>query len=320
MDVLMEVKNLKKYFPVETDLLGRVTQCVKAVDDVSFQIMKGETLGLVGESGCGKTTIGRMLVHLLQPTGGEVFFDGRNLSKLSRREQREYCKYIQIVFQDPYSSLNPRMTIGDIIAEPIRVNKLAKGPELEARVVKLLDCVGLASYQRNRFPHEFSGGQRQRVGIARALAVNPKLIVCDEPVSALDVSIQAQVLNLLKDLQKEFNLTYLFIAHGLNVIKHISDRVGVMYLGKIMEIADGESLYREPKHPYTQALLSAIPVPDPKKKKDKILLTGDVPNPINPPAACRFNTRCRFCMDVCREKEPELKEHENGHKVACHLY
>ena len=320
MDVLMEVKNLKKYFPVETDLLGRVTQCVKAVDDVSFQIMKGETLGLVGESGCGKTTIGRMLVNLLQPTGGEVFFDGRNLSKLSRREQREYCKYIQIVFQDPYSSLNPRMTIGDIIAEPIRVNKLAKGPELEARVVKLLDCVGLASYQRNRFPHEFSGGQRQRVGIARALAVNPKLIVCDEPVSALDVSIQAQVLNLLKDLQKEFNLTYLFIAHGLNVIKHISDRVGVMYLGKIMEIADGESLYREPKHPYTQALLSAIPVPDPKKKKDKILLTGDVPNPINPPAACRFNTRCRFCMDVCREKEPELKEHENGHKVACHLY
>jgi oligopeptide/dipeptide ABC transporter ATP-binding protein len=320
MEVLLEVRNLKKYFPAETNLLGRVTQYVKAVDDVSFQIYKGETLGLVGESGCGKTTVGRMLVNLLQPTGGEIFFEGRNLSNLSKKEQREYCKYIQIVFQDPYSSLNPRMTIGDIIAEPIWVNKLAKGAELEARVVKLLDCVGLASYQRNRYPHEFSGGQRQRVGIARALAVNPKLIVCDEPVSALDVSIQAQVLNLLRDLQNEFGLTYLFIAHGLNVIKHISDRVGVMYLGKLMETADGESLYRQPLHPYTQALLSAIPVPDPKKKMDKILLTGDVPSPINPPVGCRFNTRCRYCMDVCKQLEPPLIEKGEGHMVACHLF
>jgi oligopeptide/dipeptide ABC transporter ATP-binding protein len=222
------------------------------------------------------------------------------------------------VFQDPYSSLNPRMTIGDIIAEPIRVNKLASGAELEKRVLRLLDCVGLAAYQRNRYPHEFSGGQRQRVGIARALAVNPNLIVCDEPVSALDVSIQAQVLNLLRDLQKEFHLTYLFIAHGLNVIRHISDRVGVMYLGKMMEIADGDSLYSEPLHPYTQALLSAVPVPDPKKKKEKILLTGDVPNPIDPPAGCRFHTRCRFCMDVCRETEPELLDRGGGHLAACH--
>lgn len=320
MEVLMEVKNLKKYFPAETNLFGRVTQHVKAVDDISFTIYKGETLGLVGESGCGKTTVGRMLVNLLQPTGGQVFFEGRNLSLLSKKEQREYCKSIQIVFQDPYSSLNPRMTIGDIIAEPIWVNKLAKGEELEKRVVNLLDCVGLASYQRNRYPHEFSGGQRQRVGIARALAVNPKLIVCDEPVSALDVSIQAQVLNLLHDLQKEFNLTYLFIAHGLNVIKHISDRVGVMYLGKIMEMADGDSLYREPRHPYTQALLSAIPTPDPTKKMEKILLTGDVPSPINPPVGCRFNTRCRYCMDVCKAQEPALNDHGGGHMVACHLF
>lgn len=320
MEVLMEVKNLKKYFAAQTGFFGNVTQHVKAVDDVSFKIYKGETLGLVGESGCGKTTIGRMMVNLMNPTSGEIFFEGKNLSQLSKKDQREYCKQIQIIFQDPYASLNPRMTIGDIIAEPMKVNKLASGPDLEKRVLQLLNCVGLASYHRNRYPHEFSGGQRQRVGVARALSVNPKLIVCDEPVSALDVSIQAQVLNLLKDLQKEFNLTYLFIAHGLNVVKHISDRVGVMYLGKIMEIAEGDQLYTEPKHPYTQALLSAIPVPDPKRKKERILLTGDVPSPINPPRGCRFHTRCSRCMEVCKVKEPVMTEHAGGHKVFCHLY
>jgi oligopeptide/dipeptide ABC transporter ATP-binding protein len=320
MEMLMEVKNLKKYFPASTGFFGQVTQYVKAVDDISFQIFKGETLGLVGESGCGKTTIGRMLVNLMDPTSGEIYFEGRNLSKLSKKEQREYCKSIQIIFQDPYASLNPRMTVGDIIAEPLKVNKLASGAELEKRVLQLLNYVGLASYHRNRYPHEFSGGQRQRVGVARALSVNPKLIVCDEPVSALDVSIQAQVLNLLKELQKEFNLTYLFIAHGLNVVKHISDRVGVMYLGKMMELAEGDQLYANPKHPYSQALLSAIPVPDPKRKRERILLTGDVPSPINPPEGCRFNTRCNRCMEVCKVKEPALTESDGGHKVFCHLY
>lgn len=320
MEVLMEVKNLKKYFPAQTGFFGQVTQHVKAVDDISFQIFKGETLGLVGESGCGKTTIGRMLVNLMDPTSGEIFFEGRNMSKLSKKEQREYCKNIQIIFQDPYASLNPRMTIGDIIAEPLKVNKLSSGAELEKRVLQLLNYVGLASYHRNRYPHEFSGGQRQRVGVARALSVNPKLIVCDEPVSALDVSIQAQVLNLLKELQKEFNLTYLFIAHGLNVVKHISDRVGVMYLGKMMELAEGDVLYADPKHPYTQALLSAIPVPNPRRKRERILLTGDVPSPINPPEGCRFNTRCSKCMEVCKVKNPAMTEHDSGHKVFCHLY
>lgn len=320
MEVLMEVRNLKKYFPAQTGFFGQVTQFVKAVDDISFQIYKGETLGLVGESGCGKTTIGRMLVNLMDPTSGEIYFEGRNLSKLSKKEQRGYCKNIQIIFQDPYASLNPRMTVGDIIAEPLKVNRLANGPELEKRVLQLLNYVGLASYHRNRYPHEFSGGQRQRVGVARALSVNPKLIVCDEPVSALDVSIQAQVLNLLKDLQKEFNLTYLFIAHGLNVVKHISDRVGVMYLGKMMELAEGDQLYADPKHPYTQALLSAIPVPNPKRKRERILLTGDVPSPINPPEGCRFNTRCSKCMEICKVKEPVMTEQDTGHKVFCHLY
>jgi oligopeptide/dipeptide ABC transporter ATP-binding protein len=320
VEVLLEVRNLKKYFPVQKGFSGHTGQYVKAVDDVSFSIYKGETLGLVGESGCGKTTVGRMLVNLLQATSGEVLFEGTNIAHLKSKEQREYRKSIQIIFQDPYASLNPRMTIGDIIAEPMRVNKLARGEELEKRVLKLLDSVGLAGYHRNRFPHEFSGGQRQRVGIARALAVNPQLIVCDEPVSALDVSIQSQVLNLLDDLQKEFKLTYLFIAHGLNVIKHISNRVGVMYLGKIVEIADGDALYANPRHPYTQALLSAIPVPDPGKKKERILLTGDVPSPINPPSGCRFHTRCQRCMDICRSEEPVLKDMESGCKVACHLY
>jgi peptide/nickel transport system ATP-binding protein/oligopeptide transport system ATP-binding protein len=320
MEKLVEVKNLKKYFPVEKGMFGKQKTFVKAVDDISFEIFKGETLGLVGESGCGKSTTGRMMVNLIKPTSGEVLFEGKDISKLKSSNRKELSRNIQIIFQDPYASLNPRMTIGDIVAEPIKVNAIAKGEEVEKRVLKLLNHVGLASYHRNRYPHEFSGGQRQRVGIARALAVQPKLIVCDEPVSALDVSIQAQVLNLLDELQSEFKLTYMFIAHGLNVVKHISNRVGVMYLGKLVEIGEGDDLYKNPAHPYSKALLSAIPVPDPEKKKDRIILSGDVPSPINPPAGCRFHTRCSYCMDICKREEPNMISLEGNHKVACHLF
>lgn len=316
---LLQVKNLKKYFPIQSGILNRVTGSVKAVDDISFDICKGETLGLVGESGCGKSTTGRMIVNLLEPTEGQILFQGEDIFKASRKRKRELRKDIQIIFQDPYASLNPRMTIGDIIAEPIRINNIVKKEDINKRVEYLLDCVGLASYYKNRYPHEFSGGQRQRAGIARALAVNPKLIVCDEPVSALDVSIQAQVLNILDDLQKEFDLTYLFIAHGLNVVKHVSNRVGVMYLGKIVEITDDEELYNYPMHPYTQALLSAIPIPDPKIKKERIILSGDVPSPINLPPGCRFHTRCFKCMDICKKEEPHMTEVKEGHFIACHL-
>lgn len=317
MQPLLEVKNLKKYFPVEAGVFGKSTGHVKAVDDVSFNIYKGETLGLVGESGCGKSTTGRMIVNLMAPTSGGVVFEGKNISKLSKKEQKEMRKNIQIIFQDPYSSLNPRMNIGDIIAEPMRINNIVEKENIEKRVMELLNYVGLSSFHRNRYPHEFSGGQRQRVGIARALALNPKLIVCDEPVSALDVSIQAQVLNLLHDLQKEFELTYLFIAHGLNVVKHVSTRVGVMYLGKLVELADGDILYNSPSHPYSEALLSAIPIPDPTKKKNRIILNGDVPSPINPPSGCRFHTRCWKCTNICKKEEPELKDLGNNHQVAC---
>lgn len=320
MERLVEVKNLKKYFAVNKGMWSSEKAYVKAVDDVSFDIYKGETLGLVGESGCGKSTTGRMLVNLICPTSGSVSFEGKEIGEMARKNRKELSKNIQIIFQDPYASLNPRMTIGDIIAEPLKVNKVVEKEKIEKEVSKLLNYVGLASYHRHRFPHEFSGGQRQRVGIARALAVRPKLIVCDEPVSALDVSIQAQVLNLLEDLQEEFDLTYLFIAHGLNVIKHISDRVGVMYLGKLVEIASDEELYKNPLHPYTKALLSAIPTPDPEKKKERIILSGDVPSPINPPEGCRFNTRCSECKEICKVQEPKMKDVGNGHKVACHLY
>lgn len=316
----MEVKNLKKYFPVQSGFLSSNKGYVKAVDDVSFNIYKGETLGLVGESGCGKSTTGRMLVNLMNPTSGNVLFEGKDIRELSKKDKRSLSKNIQIIFQDPYASLNPRMTIGDTIAEPMKINKIADGVEIEKRVLKLLNYVGLASYHKDRYPHEFSGGQRQRVGIARAISVNPKLIVCDEAVSALDVSIQAQVLNLLHDLQKEFDLTYLFIAHGLNVVKHVSNRVGVMYLGKLVEIANDKELYRAPKHPYTQALLSAIPVPDPKAQKERVILKGDVPSPLNPPSGCRFHTRCSKCIDICKVKEPEMTGIEGRHSVACHLY
>jgi len=319
-EVLMDIQNLSKHFTVETNLLGKPVSVLKAVDDVSLTIDKGEAFGLVGESGCGKTTLGKILVNLYSPTSGKLFFEGKELTALNDKQRRSYCKDIQMIFQDPYASLNPRMTIGDIIAEPIIINHLLPTSKVEERVIYLLNCVGLAQHQRNRYPHEFSGGQRQRVGIARALAVEPKLIVCDEPVSALDVSIQAQVLNLLDDLKEEFGLTYLFIAHGLNVVKHISDRVGVMYLGKLMEIAPKMELYANPLHPYTQALLSAIPIINPEKKKERIILEGDVPSPIDPPSGCRFYSRCFKKQDHCKLNAPVLKEVSPEHWVACHLF
>lgn len=319
-EALLQVRNLKKYFPINKGIIfSREVGAVKAVDDISFDIFRGETLGLVGESGCGKSTTGRMLLRLIEATSGEIRFDGRNILDLKKDEMRELRKDIQIIFQDPYASLNPRMTVGDIIGEPLHIHNIAKGKQKEKRVQELLDVVGLNSFHARRFPHEFSGGQRQRIGVARALAVNPKLIVCDEPVSALDVSIQAQVVNLLQDLQEEFDLTYLFIAHDLSVVKHISDRVAVMYLGKIAELASKDALYASPSHPYTQALLSAIPVADPTVKADRIILKGDVPSPINPPSGCRFHTRCPKAMDICRSKEPEWLEIRPGHFGACHL-
>lgn len=320
MDKLMEIKNLKKFFPIASSGFFQNPQYVKAVDDVSFDIYKGETLGIVGESGCGKSTMGRLLVNLLDSTSGEILFEGTDINEIRKNNRKDISKNIQIIFQDPYASLNPRMKIGDIIKEPMKVNNIANGQEIEKRVNELLEYVGLAPYHKDRYPHEFSGGQRQRVGIARAISVNPKLIVCDEAVSALDVSIQAQILNLLSDLQHKLGFTYLFIAHGLNVVKHISNRVGVMYLGKLVEIGDVNSLYSTPLHPYTKALLSAIPIPNPEIKKERIILSGDVPSPINPPNGCRFHTRCPKCMNICKECEPKFIELDNCHKVACHLY
>ena len=317
---LIEVQHLTKSFVADTDFFGRPTSFVQAVDDVSFTIRRGEAFGLVGESGCGKTTIGKMICGLLKPTSGKILFEGRDITALGPRERRAMCRDIQLVFQDPYASLNPRMTIGKIIAEPILTNKILPKEQVDDRVDELLELVGLAPYMKNRYPHEFSGGQRQRVGIARALALEPKLIVCDEPVSALDVSIQAQVLNLLDDLKEQLGLTYLFIAHGLNVVKHISDRVGVMYLGRMMEIALKESLYTEPLCPYTQALLSAIPSPDPKLQRRRIILEGDVPSPIDPPAGCRFASRCFAKVGACDVSAPEQREVLPDHVCACHRY
>ena len=319
-EVLLEVRNLVKHFPIRQGIIfSKQVGAVQAVDDISFTVRKGETLGLVGESGCGKTTTGRLILRLIEPTSGDIIFDGKNIPQLPKDEMRELRKEMQIIFQDPYGSLNPRMTVGDIIGEPLHIHKLARGAEREKRVRELLEVVGLSAFHARRFPHEFSGGQRQRIGIARALAVLPRLIICDEPVSALDVSIQAQVINLLQDLQREFDLTYIFIAHDLAVVKHISDRVAVMYLGKIVELTDKNELYRNPKHPYTQALLSAIPEADPTIKKERILLKGDVPSPINPPKGCRFHTRCPKVMDICKVEEPEFVDSGNGHFVACHL-
>jgi oligopeptide/dipeptide ABC transporter ATP-binding protein len=311
---LVEISDLIKHFPAS----GK--QMVRAVDGVSFTINRGETLGLVGESGCGKTTIGRTILRLIEPTGGRICFDGRNLLELNRTEMRELRRRMQIIFQDPYSSLNPRMRIGDIIGEPLAIHKTGDRRERRDRVAELLTVVGLDPDYAGRYPHEFSGGQRQRIGIARALALNPDFIVADEPVSALDVSVQAQVVNLLQDLQEQLGLTYLFISHGLAVVKHISSRVGVMYLGKLVELAPAENIYAKPVHPYTQALLAAIPVPDPSaKKNDFQRLSGDVPTPINPPSGCRFHPRCPHVMERCRFEEPEFTEKSPGHFTACHL-
>jgi len=317
---LVEAKDLFKYFPIHAGLTSRHVADVRAVDGVTFTIKQGETLGLVGESGSGKTTIGRLLLRLLPATRGEINFEGQNVLAMNRGELRRLRRSMQIIFQDPFASLNPRMTVGDIVAEPLEIHGITKGKETGRRVQELLKLVGLQPYHANRYPHEFSGGQRQRVGVARALAVNPKFIVCDEPVSALDVSIQAQVINLLEDLQEKFGLTYLFIAHDLSVVRHISSRVAVMYVGKIVELADREALYQNPLHPYTQALLSAIPIPDPvlEKRRKRIVLTGDIPSPVNPPSGCRFHTRCPVAFDRCVAEEPPLREYEPGHFAACH--
>jgi oligopeptide transport system ATP-binding protein len=317
---LLRVKSLKKYFPIRGGLFSREVARVHAVDDISFDVMAGETLGLVGESGCGKSTTGRCILRLIEPTSGEVWFQDKNVTTLDKRSLRALRRDMQIIFQDPYASLNPRMTVGSIIGEALVIHRLAKSKrEREERVVHLLETVGLSADHLRRYPHEFSGGQRQRIGIARALAVNPKLIVADEPVSALDVSIQAQVINLLEDLQKQFNLTYIFIAHDLSVVEHISTRVAVMYLGKIVEIAPGKELYTNPKHPYTEALLSAVPIPDPAVKRKRIILEGDVPSPIKPPSGCRFHTRCGLVRESCKVNDQVLKQISPGHWVACEV-
>ena len=317
---LLSVRNLVKRFPVTGGILGRTLEHVHAVDGVSFDIAAGETLGLVGESGCGKSTTGRCILRLIEPTSGEVRFDGRDVMAADARGLRELARGMQIIFQDPFASLNPRMTVGAIIGEALTIHKLARNVrEYDERVVNLLETVGLHADYRSRYPHEFSGGQRQRIGIARALAVSPRLIVCDEPVSALDVSIQAQVINLLEDLQRQFGLAYLFIAHDLSVVEHISRRVAVMYLGRIVELASAHDLYATPRHPYTEALLSAVPVPDPAAKRQRIVLQGDVPNPIRPPAGCHFHPRCPHAMERCRSEAPLLREVAPGHLAACHL-
>ena len=313
---LINVIDLKKHFIVGNKMV------LKAVDGITFDIFKGETLGLVGESGCGKSTAGRTIIGLYEATDGQVIFDGQSIQDMDRRELKDFTRRAQMIFQDPYASLNPRMTVTDIVGEGIDIHELYKGEARQQRIYQLLDLVGLNREHANRFPHEFSGGQRQRIGIARALAIEPQFIVCDEPISALDVSIQAQVVNLLQDLQQQFGLTYLFIAHDLSMVKHISDRIAVMYLGVIVELAPSFELYEKPMHPYTQALLSAVPIPDPtvERNRQRIILKGDVPSPINPPPGCKFQARCPKCMDVCKRVTPELQELEPGHFVACHLY
>ena len=317
---LLEIKHVKKYFPIRKGVLQREVARVHAVDDVSFAIREGETLGLVGESGCGKSTLGRTIVRLLVPTAGEIIFQGRSIERLSPRALRPLRREMQMVFQDPYASLNPRKRVGTIVGDPMRIHKLGSKKEQKARVEELLETVGLSPEHYNRFPHEFSGGQRQRIGIARALALQPKLVIADEPVSALDVSIQSQMLNLLEDLQNEFKLTYLFIAHDLGVVRHVSDRIAVMYLGKLVELSPAEELYQRPIMPYTEALLSAVPIPDPDlaAKRERIVLEGDVPSPIDPPSGCRFHPRCRYATGVCSEIEPPLVDYGRGHLAACH--
>jgi len=321
-EILVEVRDLKKHFPITRGIvIQRQVGAIKAVDGISFDVLKGETLGLVGESGCGKSTTARTILQLYRPTAGEVLFEGTDLVKLKGEELRRMRRRMQMIFQDPYASLNPRMTVGNIIGEPLEVHGIAKGKERRERVQELLRLVGLNPYFVNRYPHEFSGGQRQRIGVARALALNPSFICCDEPISALDVSIQAQVVNLLEDLQAEFNLTYLFIAHDLSMVRHISTRVAVMYLGILVELTDRDSLYNDPQHPYTKALLSAVPIPDPvvEEKRQRIILEGDVPSPANPPKGCNFSTRCPVAIDRCFEEDPEFREVAPDHWCACHL-
>jgi oligopeptide transport system ATP-binding protein len=317
---LLEVKDLKKYFPIKGGILSKTIGHVQAVDGISFSLLPGETVGLVGESGCGKSTAARAILRLIEPSAGQVFFEGQDILQLGKRPMRSLRRQMQIIFQDPYASLNPRMTVASIVGEPLEIHKIAKGREKEEKVASILEKVGLRPEHMRRYPHEFSGGQRQRIGIARALALNPKLIIGDEPVSALDVSIQAQVINLLEDLQQEFNLTYLIIAHDLSVVEHISDRVAVMYLGKIVEMSTDRELYQNPSHPYTEALLSAVPRPDPTIKKQRIILPGDVPSPINPPSGCRFHTRCLYAKADCKTVEPQLQDIGGGHYVACHYW
>jgi oligopeptide transport system ATP-binding protein len=316
---LLEIRGLKKYFPVGGGLFSRRKGEVRAVDGVDLAVEEGETLGLVGESGCGKSTLGRTLLRLIEPTAGEINFNGKDLLKLSARELRDMRREMQIIFQDPYASLNPRMRVGQIVGEGLEIHKLAAGRKKRDRVMELLNQVGLREEHYDRYPHEFSGGQRQRIGIARALAVNPKFIVADEPVSSLDVSIQAQIINLLQELQEKMHLTYFFISHDLRVVEHISHRVAIMYLGKIVEIAPSDKIYQAAKHPYTRALLSAVPMPDPERKKERIVLEGDVPSPVNPPAGCSFHPRCSYRIDVCDKVEPDL-EFEDGHGAACHVF
>lgn len=319
-DILVEVKNLKKYFPIKKGFFGKSTLNVKAVDDISFSIKRGETFGLVGESGCGKSTTGRTLIRLYEATAGQIIFDGVDIAKMKEADLKEYRKRIQMIFQDPYASLNTRMTVADIIGEPLDIHNLKSGKARQEKIFSLLETVGLSKDHASRYPHEFSGGQRQRIGIARALAVDPDFIICDEPISALDVSIQAQVVNMLEDLQKEHGLTYLFIAHDLSMVKYISDRIGVMYLGKMAEIAPSDTLYATPLHPYSQALLSAIPIPDPEimRNSNRIIIEGDVPSPINPPSGCTFRTRCQYAKDICAEVAPQLVEVSDDHFVSCH--
>ncbi|MBD8522904.1 ABC transporter ATP-binding protein [Lysinibacillus fusiformis] len=318
--VLLKVDGLKKYFPIRKGILNTQTGDVKAVDDVSFEVFEGETLGIVGESGCGKSTTGRLLMRLLEPTEGNIEFAGKMISELSNNEMRKARRDIQMIFQDPYASLNPRHNIGKILEEPLIVHGIGNAKERKQKVLELLEIVGLNEYHIKRYPHQFSGGQRQRIGIARALMTNPRLLIADEPVSALDVSIQAQVLNLLQKLQKDLKLTYIFISHDLGVVRHISNRVGVMYLGKLVELTASEDLYAEPLHPYTQALLSSVPVPDPAFEREQIIITGDIPSASNPPSGCTFHTRCPFKMEQCSQVVPSMQEVKPGHYVACHLY
>lgn len=319
-DTLLEVRNLKKYFPIQTNFFGKPTRFLRAVDDVSFSVRRGQTVGIVGESGCGKTTMGRVIMRLYDATGGSAIFKGKDMCKLKNKELRAMRPQMQMIFQDPYSSLSPRLPVGEIIGEAVKTHKIVPADQHVEYIYEIMRKCGVQQHYYSRYPHEFSGGQRQRICIARALALQPELVICDEPVSALDVSIQAQIINLLKDLQRQDNLSYIFISHDLSVVEHISDEVGVMYLGSMVEYGSTKDIFSNPLHPYTVALLSAVPIPDPRTKMKRIILSGDIPSPANPPSGCKFHTRCERCMEICKHQVPEYREHTKGHFVACHLY